>query len=99
MDLPRVIIEHLLSSLSMMNIKVHNEYPFDRLSLENLFGSNCNIIEETVATVLFLHGMVTGWADNGHSILYLSLNNTLDQVNGGAAGEESQLICGSMEVD
>ena len=59
LEVPWVVVKHLLRGLAVMNIPIDNKYLFNTLVVQSMLGSNRDIIIKTIAAIFTLHSVMS----------------------------------------
>ena len=74
----RVTFKKVLGPIAVMDIKVHNAYPFYLPFLLNIAGRNGDIVKVTKSHGFVDFGMVTGWSNGAKRIVEFVLHYQAD---------------------
>lgn len=81
LDSPRIIVEHPLRSLPMVDVPVYDQNLLQPQLIQGMLSSNGNIVEKAIPIVFGLHCMMARWPDNCHPILHLPGHDCIDQLD------------------
>ena len=57
--LPRIIVEHLLSGLAVMNVPIDDQYLLQSFVVQSVLRGQRNVVVVTITAVFALHGVVS----------------------------------------
>lgn len=76
--LPRIVVEHLLGGLPMVNVPVDDKNFTGQFTSQHLLRSYGHVVEKTIAAVFGFHCVMPRWPDNRHSVLNFATTNALE---------------------